>query len=210
MHTVSVRPRKARGLVVGAGLLCAALVGASDGVAQASPVDAFVSEQAFAQWVVVKQTHVDIYWVMAARQSTNGSAEIRVWAAAAHGSCSIQKWRNKNCPPLGARIEDIADDALEFDPALGSARLTFRSEGRLNDVRWTARGDYEPDPFVVAVPPSQGVTADITLAREAKANGRLFGRRLPGGAPLTSSYLQVTTYADVPPPVADGTVYNFE
>ena len=176
MHTAKPLQRRWMTVLV-VGLLCAALLGSAVSSAQASPLDSFVNEQVFAQWVSFSHGHVSVYWVIAARQTTNGSAEIRTWAAASRGTCAIRKWTRGVCAGP-TKIKEIPDGDLEFDPTLASARLTFRSNGFLNSIKWTGQDGYEVDPLVVAVPPTQGVTAEMTLSRGAHASGVLFGRRL--------------------------------
>lgn len=73
---------------------------------------------------------------------------------------------------------EIAPTDFEADPILSSARVAFRAAGHRHSVRWTGRGDPEPDVGGFLAPGFAFAGAGAT--REAIAVGRVFGRRIRG------------------------------
>jgi hypothetical protein len=77
-----------------------------------------------------------------------------------------------------AKSRKIADEDFVFDPALQSASLSLSGPKGKTELDWTGKGRPEPGASPAA-DPSYGAFAWADLYRNARARGKILGRKIP-------------------------------
>lgn len=132
---------------------------------------------ALASWLVREKGDLMLYFALAQRSVDDGG--VVTFAAVGKGKC--RKFKGDDftmmmCSASGPG-RDLPLDAFEFDPLLSSARLRFKIAGSTQTVAWRGEGRI-PSLGAGAGAGDLGVIAGASLDREARANGRVLGRKV--------------------------------
>lgn len=114
-------------------------------------------------------------------------------AFAAKGKCTVTKGRGFtmiSCV-LSGRERKIDSSRFEFDPQMGSASVNWNG----NKVRWTGRGDLQPDVWEGGSP--SGAYGSAGVYRWAPAKGVVLGHKMTKMGKWDSAFLEEGAYADV-------------
>jgi len=163
------------------GALATALALLFGGGAAAGPgVYAGAEQMADASWIVGKGLHPDFYFAIGIRMLDE--AGLVTVGAVGKGECNVQKEESFTtimCSGMG-RAKEIPAEDFQLDPLLESGSLRVQVSGFRHTVSWTGRGRA---PAASGGVQSSGDYADAWAGvfRDAKAKGRVFGKKVSSG-----------------------------
>jgi hypothetical protein len=144
---------------------------------------ASADQAATADWLVKSHGNYTAYEAGAGNYYSHDG--LITYAYALKGKCFVDKgngWVMISCGLTGKERE-IDPSRFQFDPQLGSASVKWGG----NDLRWTGRGDTEPNLYESGS--TNSAFGDAGLARDASVKGTVLGQKMTKMGRWDSAYL---------------------